>query len=422
MAMLKQRADIVVCGGGPAGCSAAISAARMGKSVVLIERYGFLGGMATAGLVHPWMSYYSGKKAVTAGIFGEIVDALKSFNAFKNSSHFGNMHHCFDTEILKFILMEKCLSSGVRLCLHTLVVSARKTKNQLKAVVCESKSGTEEIYGKIFVDCTGDADIAARAGAPYEKGRKRDGLMQPMSLHFRVGGVDTARMLSRDAMNKIYARAKQKGKINNPRENLLWFDTTRADEIHFNATRIVKVDGTNRDDLTRAEIEGRRQTMEIVRLLKDEVSGFENSFLLSTAPQIGVRETRRIVGNYVLKAHDIIKGRKFNDGIACGAYGIDIHNPQGTGTLFKMLPAGHYYNIPYRCLIPKGIGNLLVAGRPISTTHEAHSSTRIQATCYATGQAAGTAAALCVENKKLTHEMKVSLLQKELLSQDAIIF
>lgn len=419
--MLKQKADVVVCGGGPAGCGAALAAARMGKNAALIERYGFLGGMATAGLVHPWMSYYSGRKAVTAGIFGEIVEDLKSFDAFKDSSHFGNVHHCFDPEILKFILMEKCLEAGVKLCLHTYVVSMKKIKNQLKAVVCESKSGTEEISGKIFIDCTGDADVAARSGVPYEKGRKKDGLMQPMSLHFRMGGVNVKRMLSRDAMNKIYARAKQKGRINNPRENLLWFDTTRAGELHFNTTRIVKADGTNRDDLTRAEIEGRRQTMEIVRFLQKEVPGFESSYLISTAPQVGVRETRRITGQYVLTAQDVIKGRKFKDGIACGAYGIDIHNPQGTGTLFQMLPAGLYYNIPYRCLIPKGIENLLVAGRPISTTHEAHSSTRIQATCYATGQAAGTAAALCVAQKKLPRELDASVLQKALSYQDAII-
>ncbi len=418
----KQKADIVVCGGGPAGCGAAISAARAGKDVILIERYGFLGGMATAGLVHPWMTYLTGNKPVVAGIFQEIVDELKKVNAYKDSSHFGNVHHCFDPEILKFILMEMCLSSGARLLLHTFVVSARKTKNSLVSITCESKSGTEEIRAKIFIDATGDADIVDRAGLKYEKGRKKDGLMQPMTLHFRMGGVNTKRMLSRDAINKIYNKAKQKGKINNPRENLLWFDTTRDDEIHFNTTRIVKVDGTNRDDLTRAEIEGRRQTMELVRFLKEAVPGFEDSYLISTAPQVGVRETRRIAGHYVLNGRDIIKGRKFPDGIACGSYGIDIHNPSGTGTHFQMLPKGLYYNIPYRSLIPLGADNLLVAGRPISTTHEAHSSTRIQAICYATGQAAGTAAALCVEHKKRAQELDIAMLQKELLAQNAIIF
>ncbi|MGD8240705.1 MAG: FAD-dependent oxidoreductase, partial [Armatimonadota bacterium] len=389
--------DVIVCGGGPAGIAAAVGAARLGASTLLIERYGFLGGMATAGVVHPWMTFHAEDKQLIAGVLQDIIDRLKERGAYKVSSHFGNVHHCFDPEELKQVELELVLDAGVRLLLHTLIVDTIREGDCVRGVATESKSGREEHRGAIIIDATGDGDMAAGGGAEYEKGRAEDGLMQPMTLQFRMGGVDVRRMPSREEINDIYVAAKERGEIDNPRENLLWFDTTYEDQIHFNTTRVTHVDGTSGDDLTRAEIESRRQTWEVVRLLQQHVPGFERAYLLWTAPQVGVRETRRIMGDYVLTEDDVLAARKFPDAVTLGSYDIDIHNPAGTGTIIKSLPTGDYYGIPYRCLLPRGLEGLLVAGRPISTTHEAHSSVRIQAICSGTGHAAGIAAALAAK-------------------------
>lgn len=430
--------DVIIAGGGPAGIAAAIGAARCGANTLLIERYGFLGGMATAGVVHPWMTFHAGEKQLVAGVLQDIIDRLKERGAYKVSSHFGNVHHCFDPEDLKQVEVELVLEAGVHLLLHTLIVDTiregdrpcppsgrggptRRGQGRISGVVSESKSGREEHRGAIIVDATGDGDVAARGGAAYEKGRAEDGLMQPMTLHFRMGGVDVPRMPSREEINEMYVAAKERGEIDNPRENLLWFDTTYEDQIHFNTTRVTHVDGTDRDDLTKAEIESRRQTWEVVRLLQRHVPGFEKAYLLWTAPQIGVRETRRILGDYVLTEDDVLGARKFPDAITLGSYDIDIHNPAGTGTIIKSLPCGEYYAIPYRCLLPRGLDGLLVAGRPISTTHEAHSSVRIQAICSGMGHAAGIAAALAAKGNTVPRALDVKDVQSEIVAQGAIL-
>lgn len=413
-----KKTQILVCGGGPAGIGAAVAAAKCGAKVTLIERYGFLGGTGTNALVHPWMSYYAGDKPIIAGVFKEIINELKKYNAYKDSGHFGNLHHCFDPEILKFILFKILIKEKVNLLLHTFIVDTAVKNRKIKNVILQSKSGKEKIEVDSVVDATGDADIAYYSGVPYEKGRK-DGLMQPVTLHFRMGNVNVHKMPSRKEINKLYLKAKEEGKINIPRENLLWFDTTIPDVIHFNTTRVLNIDGTNRDDLTKAEIEGRKQMMQIVKFLKEEVPGFENSYLLCSGPQIGIRETRRIIGEYILNKDDILQARKFEDGIACGSYGIDIHNPKGEGTVFVKLKEGEYYNIPYRCLINSKIENLIVTGRCISATPEAFSAIRVQPICYATGQAGGVAAYLSLRKK--TNKIDIKELQNILKKQNAII-
>jgi hypothetical protein len=414
-------APLVVVGAGPAGCAAALAAARMGAEVWLIERYGFPGGMATMGLVHPWMTYYAGDKQIIGGVFAEVVERLKLQSAFTDSSHFSQRHHCFDPEALKQILLDMLVEAGVKLLLHSLLIDAQAEAGRITRLVVASKSGIEELRPQLVIDASGDGDVAAWAGAAYEKGRAEDGLMQPMTLHFRMAHVDVTRMPSREEINQIYETAKLAGEIDCPRENLLWFDTTISDQIHFNTTRVNRVDGTSRDDLTRAEIESRRQTQEIVRFLQRRVPGFEKAILVQTAPQIGVRETRRIVGEYMLTAEDVLGARKFDDGIALSSYPIDVHNPAGTGTVIRYLPEGEYYSIPYRCLIPRQMAGLLVAGRPISATHDAHASARIQAVCYATGQAAGVATALALGEGLEPRQVKVGKLQEALRSQGAIL-
>ncbi len=273
----------------------------------------------------------------------------------------------------------------------------------------------------MVIDCTGDGDVAARAGAPYALGRTADGLMQPMSLHFRLANVDVKRMPTRNEINYLYSRDRNSGLFSNPRENLLWFDTSYADQIHFNTTRAVKMDGTNRDDLTTAEIAGRRQTQEMVDWIVRTVPGFEAAYLLATAAQVGIRETRRIIGEHVVTEEELLGQTKFTDAIALSAYPIDIHNPTGAGTVIKHLPYGAYYTIPYRALLPLQMENLLVAGRPISTTHEAHAATRIQPVASATGQAAGAAAVIALHHGVSLRALDIALLRETLRSHGAIV-
>jgi 2-polyprenyl-6-methoxyphenol hydroxylase-like FAD-dependent oxidoreductase len=412
-AMEVQRHQVIVSGGGPAGIGAAIAAARAGARVLLVERYGFLGGMATTALVHPWMSHLAGDRPIIGGVFQEVVDRLSALGAYRERS--------FDPEVLKQVLLEMCLEANVRLRLHSFVTDAVRDGQRVCGIVVHSKSGGEVFMADCVVDCTGDADVAARSGAETEKGRPEDGFVQPMTLMFRMANVDTSRMPAREEINHLYAEAKNAGRIQCPRENVLWFYTTRPDEIYFNTTRVVEVDGTSAEDLTKAEIEARRQTWQIVEFLKREIPGFERSHLVATGPQIGVRETRRLVGQYVLTEEDVLSCRRFEDEIAFSSYPIDIHNPRGEGSVIKALPKGGFYGIPYRCLVPRDLQGFLVAGRPISTTHEAHSSARIQCVCYATGQAAGIAAAISAAEGAALSALDAEVVRAEIKKQGGIL-
>jgi glycine/D-amino acid oxidase-like deaminating enzyme len=415
-------ADLVVAGGGPAGVAAGVAAARMGADVVLIERYGFLGGMATAGFVFPFMSHYAGGRPVIAGIWEEMLARLQRYPyGYKASTHLGMRHFCFDVEALKQIWLDMCLEAGAKLQLHTFIADALVDGDRVVGLVTHSKSGREEVRAKLVIDATGDGDVAARAGAPYEIGRAEDGLVMPMSLHFRLGNVDMRRMPTREEINALYNRDKQAGRLTNPRENVLWFDTPHPDQVHFNTTRLLKFLGTDRDDLTAAEIEGRRQVKEMVDWLTATVPGFERAFLLMTGTQVGVRETRRIIGEHVVTEAELLSRVRYPDAIALSAYPVDIHNPAGTGTVMKHLPWGEYYAIPYRALLPLKVDGLLVAGRPISTTHEAHSATRIQAVSAATGQAAGTAAVLALEADVSPRQVDTDLLRDLLRREGALV-
>lgn len=405
--------DVVAVGGGTAGLAAAVAASRNGVDTLLIERYGFLGGATTAGLVNPFMTFHAGEEQIIEGIFQEIIDRLENMNGYDRKNR------AYDAEVMKIVADQMVEEAGVKLMLHSLVVDAVMEGNFIRGVLVENKSGRQRVMAKVVVDATGDGDVAVKAGAPYEKGRRIDGLTQPMTLNFRMGGVDTAKMPNRSELNKLYDEAKARGEISIPRENLLWFPTVRRGEIHFNTTRVVKVDGTSGKDLTYSEVEARRQMIGLVEFLKRKVPGFESAFLLVSGSQIGVRETRRVMGKYVMTEEDVLGARKFEDVVARGSYPIDIHSPKGEGTVIKRLPPGASYDIPYRCLVPKGVENLLVAGRCVSCTHEAQAAIRVIPICMAMGQAAGTAAALAVKLKVTPGEMDVTLLQKTLREQGA---
>jgi len=411
-------AQVVVCGGGPAGLCAAVAAAQEGADTLLIERYGFLGGMATAGLINPFMPYYTDGEQIIEGLFQQIIDRLDTAGGWSHRQDEW-ARDAFAPEIMKLVAQDMVEEAGVRLRLHTMVADARSNDGHIGQILLASKSGFERAEATIFIDATGDGDVAAAAGVPYEQGRPEDGLSQPMTLMFRMAGVDEERMPSRQEINALYDEAKATGQIDNPRENVLWFYTTRPGELHFNTTRVVKRDGTSAADLTAAEVEARRQVKQMVKFLTEKVPGFADAYLSVTATQIGVRESRRILGEYVLTAEDVLGACKFADGIARGCYDIDIHSPTGAGTVIKSLPAGESYDIPYRCLCPRGFNNLLVAGRPISATHQAHSSVRIMPIAAAVGEAAGTAAAMCVAQGQSITAVDVATLRKRLLERGA---
>gem|GEM_PF-47904 len=408
---MKQTYDVVVVGGGPGGFSAALAAAKRGARVLLVERYGFLGGMATAGLVNPFMGYKLGGDRLTSSIFNEMLDRMEREEALDETEH------VFDDEVMKFVLDEMVQHHGVELLLHSFFVGADVSGRRIQRIHTAGKSGVITVEGKVFVDATGDGDLAARAGAAVEKGRAADGLAQPMTLCFRMGGVagEPPVKTVRDELTEVLLEAKAAREVNQPRENVLVFATLIPGAYHFNTTRIVRKDSTNTFEMTGAEIEARRQVKELVALFKQRVPRFKDAFILKMAAQTGVRESRRVMGEYVLDEADVLAARKFEDGIARSTYSIDIHNPTGEGTVIKRVPKGDYYEIPYRCLVPTMLDNLLVGSRCISSTHEAHSSLRIMPVVAGLGEAAGTAAAMAAAEGCAPHEVSGSKMKEHVL-------
>lgn len=427
--------EILVVGGGPAGLVAALAAGRLGVKTLLIERYGFLGGMATAGLVCAFSTFNNRKEQIIKGIPIEIIERLHRLKALRGDPT-TDQWLFFDPETLKYVAMNMADESGVGLLLHCFVCNVYVENNIIKGVVTESKSGRQAILAQVVVDASGDGDVAAYAGVPYQKGRESDGLMLPMSLMVRMANVDHKRhsiYSEKDPSSfgyhlpRLWKEGVKRGEITIPLDAFTGFfqgceeTCLIGSEYQILATRVIKVDATNVFDLTYAEMEGRKQVMQVVRFLRKRAPGFEKAYLSQTGPQIGVRETRHIKGEYTLTKDDVLQGRKFNDVIARGCYMIDLHNPKGPGFEFHSLPEGESYDIPYRCLVPKKIDNLLVAGRCISATHKAHGSIRVMSHCMAIGQAAGTAAALAVKGKIFPRKLNIQRLQTQLRKQGAYL-
>jgi hypothetical protein len=447
-AHLAGQTGVLVVGGGPAGLGAALGAANAGADVILAERYGFLGGNATAALVMPLMSFHTqrtrsekpGKttllptdhgpgKPVVAGALTTFLDRLvKANGAIPPSLQTGYVVP-FDPETFKLVALDLLDEAGVRFLFHAFA-SDVLTDSGLTGVVFETKSGPLVIRADVVVDCTGDGDIAARAGAVYETGRGDDLLVQPMTLMFRMAEFERAafkayvkehpdQWRSVHGLWDLIRKATEAGELQLPREDILLFATPHERELSVNSTRVTNVLGTDVWDLSYAEWESRRQMRQIAAFLRRYVPGFEKTYVVQSGVNVGVRETRRILGDCQLTADDILQARKFTDVIARSTYPIDIHNPEGKGTTLKRVPPGEAYDIPLRCLLPQKLERILVAGRCISGTHEAHSSYRVMPVSMATGQAAGACAALSVRRGKPPRDIPPADVQEELIRQGA---
>jgi hypothetical protein len=403
--------DVIVVGGGPGGMGAAVAAARQGASTLLCEQYGFLGGMASAGLIEPFMwSGLDGKRFDT-GIFLDWCRLMQEMGGMAEGGS------TFCSEVAKLAAERLCLQAGVQLLYHVQLDRPLMAGRDIDCVLMLGKSGLTAHRARIFVDATGDADLATRAGCPVEYGRPEDGQVQPMTLCFDMAGVDVSRMPDREAINALYDKARGEGRLKCPRENVLWFRTLEPDRIHFNTTRIVEHNPTDTLSLSDAEIEGRRQAMDYVRFLRGDVPGFEQARLHALAATIGVRESRRVRGRAYLTRRDYEEAAKFPDGICRVNYEIDIHSPTGQGTELVPMPPGEWYEIPYGCLVPRGCENLLLAGRPISVDHAVHSSMRIMPPACTIGQAAGTAAAMAVRAQATPAELDGADVRRSLIEQ-----
>ena len=413
--------DIVVVGGGFAGAAAAISAGRLGKRVLLVEKYNCLGGAACYDLVNPFMPYFttdpvSGERIdLSCGLFTEMVDRLRALGGARNEKR----SLPFNEEVLKYLLNTMAIESGVDLLFQTYVTGVRKNGGNIEAICVSNVSGNSEIEADCFIDATGDANLAVMAGCPYKLGREEDNLCQPMTLCFRLAGVKSYDSDLKARINALYGEYQACGKIKNPRENVLIFRTLVDDILHFNTTRVVKLDPTNAEDVTRAEIIAREQVFEMYNFLRENFEEFAESTLISTGMQIGVRESRMIEGEYTLTKEDLLSCARFEDSIAVCNYDIDIHSPDGSGTSHYYFPKGEYYTIPYRCLIPKNAENFLVAGRCVSATHDAQASLRIMPTCATLGEAAGVAAVLSLLNDARVRDVDITNLKEILKSNGA---
>lgn len=428
--------DVVVLGGGPAGLAAAVSAARGGADVLLVERYGFLGGMGTAGGVTNFAGLYGlvhgATRQVVHGVADELlerIDGLDGLNAPQHGLQGRITVRSYDVSAYKCAADDLLLSAGGKLLFHTVAVGVAMEGDAVTALIVETKSGRRALQARLFIDASGDADLAAFAGVPFETGDGAGGGLYPTTM-FRVGNVDAARALATigefKAIDRLMSEAARTGRYRFPREGAIVRPQKNPTEWRVNVTQIRNaagraMDATDALQLSAGEIEGRRQVMEYFRFLKTEVPGFENATLVEIAPQVGVRETRRIAGRYRLTGEDILGCADFDDSIGVNAWPMEMH-VEGR-VEWRFFPEGSrgYNQLPYRMLVPNGVENLLVAGRCASMTHEGQSAARASGACFAMGQAAGTAAALALSSASALADVNAAALQRRLTENGAYL-
>lgn len=442
-------ADVLVIGGGPAGFGAAVAAARNGASTMLIERNAMLGGMATTGLVGPFMTCYDddGQEQIVKGIFDELclrtearggaihpskVEGMTTYSSYYIRSH----RHVtpFQSETLAVVMDEMAAEAGVQVLFNVQVCDVLKEGERIAGVIAAMKEGLALFRAKTYIDCTGDADVAHFAGVPTWMGDERSGQMQPASLFFEIGNVDREKFVgeleakkeagqlgipSHNCWSWYIAEARKNGDWTLDRDEIGNYEQPVNNRWKMNTTRMAGVDATRTEDITRGLIEGREQVQQVMAFLHKYVPGCENAELIQVASALGVRETRHIVGRYELTVDDIMSQKHFDDAICTFGYAVDIHDPQGNGGVFQEV--NHYYTIPFRCMVPVECENLLVAGRSICGSSEAAASYRVMPCCIALGQAAGTAAALALRIGGEAADVDTGLLRRTLIEQGAVI-
>jgi FAD dependent oxidoreductase len=411
---LSLDADVLVCGGGIAGTMAAVAAARHGADVLLVERYGFLGGNATAGAVSQFNSWQTaGGRRIVAGLAAEVVERLTRMGGAGQHQVFTmSTGHKMDRveyapETLKIVLDEMVSEAGVRPLFHASLLDVAAGGRQIETVRVLTKSGVIMIRPRVLIDTSGDVDALKRAGARFLE--LDDGeTLQPATMMFRFGPIDFARFeaITTEEMVKLAKTGFEQGHL--ARAALHCARDPFSRDAWFNISRLA-VDATDVMALSRAEIEGRRQAWRAASYLKSSVPGCTEGQLVSFGTQVGVRETRRIEGDHVLTAEELLKSEPFDDAIAMGAYPIDIHPASGGGLDYRALGEDHAYQIPYRSLIPTGFDNALTAGRGVSATHAALAAIRVMTISMAVGQAAGTAAALAARRPEGTNDFRADV-------------
>ena len=446
------KADILVIGGGPGGILCALAAARNGCKAILIERGGFLGGCATQSLALPLMSFHAGKTQVVRGYADELMERIRALGGTEGHLQDPITGTCsvtpIDTEVYKYVAQEMLLEAGVKLLLHTDLIDLATKNGKITKAFVRTYSGNYIIEAEYYADATGSAEAAMLAGVETKTGADEDGMPQPMSLLFKMQNVDRDALIAYirshpdavalgDGIAVDYlcdcgrlciagffsqvAAAQKNGDFSDYRDRVLVFETNRPGEVSVNMSRIIGKSASVGFQMSDAEQIGRRQIMEIAKFLKKYIPGFAQAYLSESAPQVGIRESRRIQGKYVLTAEDILNCKPQGDSIALGCWPIDIHSAKGSGLSMTVSNDGNSYQIPYRCLYSEAISNLLVTGRIISTTHEAFASVRVAPTCFALGQAAGTALALAVKGKCAVSQISVPALQSTLLAAGQMI-
>jgi hypothetical protein len=437
---LYKETDVLVAGGGPAGIGAAVAAARRGARVALLEKRGFLGGNITACYVETCNHFMQKLSFKTSGIWAELEEQYRA--RFGNSGDIRpGAPHRFSSEHLKIFLDGFVSGAGVEISLHSFINELVMENGHISHVVIQTKQGPLAVSARQVIDCTGDGDLAFAAGVPFDQGRDRDHRCQPGTLNFRIGGLDAAGLTSDgiDRFKEIGGRFRKDYRsgqtgLSCKRQDIPGGRITAAGQLSYiNYPCAYGIDPTSIADLTRGEMECRRYILEICDYMKSHFEGFENSELVSIAPEIGFRDSRRIRGEYRLSIDDLLSGRHFEDAIALFPQFYDMLSPDANmnegsphdagykGYICSFPQDGLNFEIPYRCLLPLGIDNLLVAGRCISADHVAESGIRAITACMYTGQAAGTAASLALRQGRPLRTLDVKELQDSLRSQGMIL-
>ncbi|MFA6948599.1 MAG: FAD-dependent oxidoreductase, partial [Eubacteriales bacterium] len=341
-------------------------------------------------------------------------------NIYALGGSLSELAQMYNEEIMKLALDRMIREYNIKVLFHALLSDVDFAGGAVRSVTVSTVSGNIKITCPVYIDATGNADLTAFAGLPYKLGREEDGLCQPMTLCFRLTNVDWARY-DHKAANELYKKMQSEGKLINPREDILVFRHPIPNIMHLNTTRIFGKNPVDIEDVSQAEMDVREQVYEMLHFMRENIAGMENCDLVSSAAEIGVRESRRIVGRYEITTDDIVNVTKFDDRIARGTYEIDIHNPAGSGTYHKAVPDHDYYTIPYRAMLPASADNIIVAGRPLSSSHEAHASFRIMPITSCIGEAAGIAASLAVDSDCPAQEIDIKKLQDTLTDRGALV-